>query len=162
MGGGQYDNMRMSIASSGGVKGGAIADIYFVTRFRFNRKYALTFNLPILLPIIYSTAFSMLQFNPEFRFEMKSTITESLDLIHGPILGANFHYGADYTSDYITRSANFFAAGPSIGYFCGIGFYIPGNYYSILAIRVFYSPLITLEGSVGTVIGGALEYTFYF
>jgi hypothetical protein len=160
--GGHYDDMRMCIASPAGTKGGAVADIMLITRLRFTNEHSLTFNLPILRPLIFSSAFKMLQFNPEFRFEITAPINKKMDFVHGPALGANFHYGPDYKSDIYNKGASFFAAGPSIGYFAGIGFNFPGNYYSIIAIRIFYSPLFSEGRTLGTIAGAGVEYTMYF
>jgi len=160
--GGRYDNLRMCVGSDAGVKGGPIADIMVTTRYRFSEKYALSFNLPVMRPILFGASFKMLQFEPEFRFEFNTPLRGELYLVNGPGLGGSFHYGPDYRSDPDNKGESFFAAGPFISYFLGISFKGPWNKRNVIGLRVFYSPLFSEERSTGTVLGGALEYTFYF
>ena len=160
--GGRYDNLRMCVGSDAGVKGGPIADIMVTTRYRFSEKHALSFNLPVMRPILFGTAFTVLQFEPEFRFEFNTPLSTRLYLVNGPGLGGSFHYGPDYRSDLDNKGESFFAAGPFISYFLGISFTGPWEKRNVFGLRVFYSPLFSKEHSTGTVLGGALEYTFYF
>jgi hypothetical protein len=57
MAGGRYDNYRMCVASPAGVKGGAMADIMFTTKHRLNDHRSLTFNLPVMRPVLFGLAF---------------------------------------------------------------------------------------------------------
>ena len=118
MAGGRYDNYRMCVASPAGVKGGTMADIMFVARHRLNDYRSLTFNLPVMRPVLFGLAFQMLQFEPEMTLECNKLISERINLVTGPGIGISFHYGP-------------------------------------------FPQLFAKDRSPGTVLGGALLYTYY-
>jgi len=158
MAGGRYDNLRMCVGSDAGVKGGPMADIQLALKYSIGSKYAVSFNLPLMRPILFWTAFDMLQFEPEFTFEYMTPMSGGYSFTTGPGLGVSLHYGPDYESDLDNRGEDFFAAGPYISYMCGI---VLGS-GSVLGVRAIYVPLFSKEYSTGTVLGAALEYTVFF
>lgn len=161
MAGGRYDDVRMCVASAAGVKGGPMADIMFLTKYTFSEKSALTFNLPVMRPLLFGLAFQMLQFEPEFTFQYRKVLNDSKALLTGPGLGVSLNYGPDYKSDLKNRGDSFFAAGPFISWQFGLEF--RGSQKTRVAgIRVFYIPLTAKEHSDGIVLGGALEYSVCF
>lgn len=162
--GGRYDNIRMCVASPGGVKGGLIADIMFDTKFRVNDNVSVTLNLPVMRPILFAAAFKMLQFEPQLSFEFRKNIKEDKDLIIGPGLGVSLHYGPDYKSDKNNKGESFFAAGPFISGLFGYQFKGSSGKNKLFGLRAFYVPLFSGESdlSPGTIIGGALEGHFSF
>lgn len=162
MAGGRYDNIRMCVASPAGVKGGTMADIMLITKHRLNENHSITFNLPLMRPILFGIAFKMLQFEPEVTFEYNKVINEKIDLVSGPGIGISFHYGPDYQSDLDNRSESFFAMGPFLSWQAGIAFKKEGNVKSVAGLKAFYAPLFVKGRTPGTVLGGALLYTFYF
>lgn len=162
MAGGRYDNLRRCAATSAGTKGGPMADIMLVTRKTISDKYALTFNLPIMRPILFGLAFKMLQFEPEFTLEIKNYLNDRVDLITGPGAGISFHYGPDYKSELKSIPDSFFAIGPIFSWQIAIAFKKEGNPKSTTGLKAFYTPLFAKDRSVGTVLGGALFYKFMF
>lgn len=161
--GARYDDMRMCVASPAGVKGGPVGDVQLYTKVHFNEKYALGFKLPIMRPILFSTAFNMLQFEPEFTFEIQHTINEDVTFKTGFGLGASMHYGPDYKAGKEDQNAESFpAAGPYISTIFGIGFKNDNNLQRATGIRLFYAPLFSEARGTGTVLGAALEYQMDF
>jgi hypothetical protein len=67
--GGRYDDVRMCVASQSGVKGGPIVDIYFDIRFPAGENGTIALNIPVMRPILFGFAFSMLQFEPQVTYE---------------------------------------------------------------------------------------------
>ena len=162
MAGGRYDNLRRCAATPAGTKGGPIADIMFITRKKISDKYAVTFNLPVMRPILFGLAFKMLQFEPEFTLEKRKELNSKVDLLSGPGLGLSFHYGPDYKSKLKDLSNSFFALGPFISWQTGFVFKQEGKAKSSAGIKAFYVPLIAKDRPIGTVLGGALFYSFRF
>lgn len=162
MAGGRYDNLRRCAATSAGTKGGPIADIMFVSKKKLSDKYSLAFNLPVMRPILFASAFKMLQFEPEFMLEYTKSINEKYNLVMGPGLGASFHYGPDYKSKLRDMSSSFFAVGPFFSWQTGIAFKKEGKVKSSAELKAFYVPLFAKDRTTGTVLGGALLYTIYF
>jgi hypothetical protein len=161
MAGGRYDNVRMCVATGGGVKGGPIADIMFLTKYTLTEKSSVTFNLPVMRPLLFALAFQMLQFEPEFTFQYRRFLNDSKDMLTGPGLGVSLNYGPDYKSDLKNKGDSFFAAGPFISWQFGLEF--KGTQKTRVAgIRAFYVPLFAKNHPDGTVLGGALEYSVYF
>jgi hypothetical protein len=161
MAGARYDNVRMCVATSGGVKGGPVADIMFLTKYTFTEKSSVTFNLPVMRPLLFGLAFQMLQFEPEFTFQYRKVLNDSKALLTGPGLGVSLNYGPDYKSDLKHRGDSFFAAGPFISWQFSLEF--KGQQKTRVAgIRAFYVPLSSKDYPDGTVIGVALEYSMYF
>jgi hypothetical protein len=162
MSGVRYDNLRMCVATDAGVKGGPMADIMLSTKYTLTDEYALTFNLPVMRPILFGYAFEMLQFEPEFTFEYTINFKNGPDIVLGSGLGVSVHYGPDYKSDMDNKSDSFYAAGPFISGLTGLAFNSFGETKSMVGLRFFYVPLFTSERGTGTVLGIALEYTIYF
>ena len=162
MAGGRYDNYRMCVASPAGIKGGSTADIMFITKHRLNNSHSLTFNLPIMRPVLFGLAFKMLQFEPELTIEYNKIINGKINLVTGPGIGISFHYGPDYKSDLSNRGVSFFAMGPLLSYQTGIEFKKQTIVKSVAGLKAFYVPLFAKDRALGTVLGGALIYTFYF
>ena len=158
MAGGRYDNLRMCVATDAGVKGGPMADIQLALKYALSREYSVSFHLPVMRPVLFWTAFDMLQFEPEFTFEYRKPLSGNLSFTTGPGLGVSLHHGPGYESDLDNRGEDFFAAGPYLSYMCGIVFE-SGN---VLGLRAIYVPLFSEERSRGTVLGAALEYTVFF
>jgi hypothetical protein len=122
MAGGRYDNVRMCVATGSGVKGGPVADIMFLTKYTFTEKSSVTFNLPVMRPLLFALAFQMLQFEPEFTFQYRKVLNDSKAVLTGPGLGVSLNYGPDYTSGLKNRGDSFFAAGPFISWQFGLEF----------------------------------------
>jgi len=162
MAGGRYDNYRMCVASPAGVKGGLMADIMFITKHRLNDNHSLTFNLPMMRPVLFGLAFKMLQFEPELTLEYNKLINEKINLVTGPGIGISFHYGPDYKSDLSNLSESFFAMGPFLSWQTGIEFKKESVAKSVAGLKAFYVPLFAKDRPAGTVLGGALLYTYYF
>ncbi len=161
MAGGRYDNLRMCVASPAGAKGGTMADIMFIKKHKLNENHSLSFNLPVMRPILFGLSFKMLQFEPELTLEYNKLINEKIDFVMGPGLGISFHYGPDYTSDLSNRSKSFFAMGPFLSWQTGIAFKKEANVKNLAGLKAFYAPLFSKDRATGTVIGGALVYTIY-
>ena len=162
MAGGRYDNVRMCVASPAGVKGGTMADIMLVAKHKLNESHSFSFNLPVMRPILFGLAFNMLQFEPEFTFEYNKLINEKIDFVTGPGIGISFHYGPDYNSDLSNLGPSFFAIGPFFSWQNGIAFKKESVIKSIAGLKVFYVPLFAKDRYVGTVLGGALTFNYYF
>lgn len=162
MAGGRYDDVRMCVASPAGEKVGAFADIMLITKRRLNENHSLTFNLPLMRPILFGLAFKMLQFEPEVTLEYKKLINQRIDLVTGPGIGVSFHYGPDYKSDQSNPGESFFAVGPFLSWQAGIAFKKEDVTKSVAGLKAFYVPLFAKDRTPGTVIGGALLYTYYF
>ncbi len=161
MAGGRYDNVRMCVATGGGVKGGPVADIMFLTKYTLTEKSSITFNLPVMRPLLFAIAFHMLQFEPEFTFQYRKVLNDGKAVLTGPGLGVSLNYGPDYKSDLKNRGESFFAAGPFISWQFGVEFQV-GQKTRVLGIRAFYVPLTAKDHPDGTVLGAALEYSMYF
>lgn len=161
MAGGRYDDVRMCVASAAGVKGGPMADIMFLTKYTFSEKSTLTFNLPVMRPLLFGLAFQVLQFEPEFTFQYRKVLNDSKALLTGPGLGVSLNYGPDYKSDLKNRGDPFFAVGPFISWQIGLEFKGPQK-MRVVGIRAFYVPLTAKDHSDGIVLGGVLEYSVYF
>jgi len=134
----------------------------FITKHKLNENHSLTFNLPVMRPILFGLAFKMLQFEPEITLEYNKLINEKVDLVTGPGIGISLHYGPDYTSDLSMPGESFFAMGPFLSWQTGIAFKKENIVKSIAGVKAFYVPLFAKDRSAGTVLGGALLYTFYF
>ncbi|MBN2544124.1 hypothetical protein JXI42_14785 [bacterium] len=161
--GGRYDDLRMCVGSPPGAKGGPIADIMVNFKYQVDQEFALVFNLPVMRPILFATAFDMLQFEPEVTFEFKKAIKDDLDFLIGPGVGLSLHYGPDYESDVDeNRGESFFAAGPFISSLFAFNFQNSAEKDRIVGARAFYVPLFSKERAPGTVLGLALEGSIYF
>ena len=160
MGGGRYDDLRMCVGSPAGVKGGPIADIMFVTQFKTDNDKLMSLNIPIFRPILFGTAFKLLQFEPELNWENKSTLKNGNTLIYGLGVGLSFHYGPDYESDLDNRGEDFFAVGPMLNY--SLGIVLDSESRKKLALKAFYIPLFGENENNGTVVGASFQYYYLF
>lgn len=160
MGGGRYDDLRMCVGSAAGVKGGPIADIMFVAQFKKNDDKLMSLNIPVFRPILFGTAFKLLQFEPEMNWEYKSNLKNGKTLIYGPGFGLSFHYGPDYESDLDNRGEDFFAMGPMLNY--SLGIVLDDESKRKLALKAFYIPLFGENENNGTVVGASLQYYYLF
>lgn len=162
MSGLRYDDVRMCIATPAGVKGGPIGDIMLSVRYAHNEHSDWVVNIPVFRPIMFALTAKMLQFEPEMAYEKFAAIGENKQLVYGPGVGLSFHYGPGYTSSANdNREPSFFAFGPIVNYRIGIWF--AGNTKQLLAFKAFYTPLFSFGNyENGHVLGGALQYTFYF
>lgn len=160
--GGRYDDVRMCVGSPEGVKGGPIAEIYFDVIIPLSDGDTLTVNIPVLRPVLFGVAFSMLQFEPQVTFEHVFPHERGKPgfLLSGG-LGLVFHYGPDYKSSPENRGESFFAMGPLFTASAGVvfegrsGTWIPG-------LKAFYAPLFSPDYSTGQVLGGGLEMQYRF
>ncbi len=154
--GGRYDNVRMCVGSEEGIKGGPIMEIYGDFRVPLGKRDYLSFNLPLMRPVLFASAFQMLQFEPQITYEHHFGPKEKPHYVAGAGLGSAFHYGPDYKSSPDNRGEDFFAWGPLISGFFGKE--IPGKRNSWMpGIKVFSSPLFSGEYHTGIVAGAALE-----
>ena len=166
--GGRYDNVRMCVATPPGTKGGPALDISFFTEIGLKKNVSLLVNVPVMRPVLFATAFKMLQFEPEVSLLFRKVTDGNVDVIAGPSLGMTFHYGPDYTSDLngSERGPSFFAMGPKIGGFAGVDFKRPGEKFNfMLGVSPYVSPLFGINDAQdhkGVVIGGSLDGLFRF
>ncbi len=160
-GGGRYDDMRMCVGSDRGVKGGPIGDIMFLLRYNLPNNNSLVFNLPVMRPILFGTAFDMLQFEPEVSLNFGYKLTDKTVFLIGPSLGFSLHYGPDYNSDDHNRVEDFFAAGPHFSLGLGFDHHISESYDFVYGMRLFHTSLISEHGDYGLVFGAAFEAGIY-
>jgi len=158
MGGGRYDDLRMCVATDAGVKGGPMADVQLVTRFHLSSNSNLAFNLPVMRPILFISAFDMVQFEPVLDYEMISSFGGGGRLISGPGLGVSVHHGPDYESDLDDPDNSFWAFGPILSWKLGYVLSSEGDSLSYIGGRITYTPLFADDHSNGKVIAVAIEY----
>lgn len=150
--GARYDDLRMCVGSTAGVKGGPIADIYIDLDFNLNKNSKLGISIPIMRPLLFGLAFQMLQLEPLVNYYYYfGDYNRNVRFVVGTGLGLSFHWGPDFNSDLQNRSSDFFAMGPIINIYGGLTL---GDWH--IGIRGFYEPLFSSSNGVGTVIGGAL------
>lgn len=155
--GGRYDDMRMCVSSDRGTKGGMIADVMLTVDQEIDNNSMISFELPVMRPILFATAFKMLQFEPQFTY----TYTEDDILISGGA-GMSFHYGPDYNSDLKNRGPSFFALGPLLSASLLLNTdQEDTELYN--GLKAFYVRLYSKESefSPGTVLGIASESIYY-
>lgn len=156
--GGRYDDLRMCVASPAGVKGGPIADVQLTTRYWINDNTAVGLKFPVMRPILFGLAFKMLQFEPEFTFQYRSTPEKDRTFVIEPSLGLSLHYGPDYNTPKDAESPDrFFAAGPLVAALVGVGWKSDANLNRVVGIKPFYIPLFSKERETGTVLGATVE-----
>ncbi len=166
--GGRYDDVRMCVGSPAGVKGGPAADISFFTEFGVSEKMSVSFNIPIMRPILFGAAFKMLQLEPEASLNFRIEREGDVDVIVGPSLGVTLHYGPDYKSERsgVGRGPSFFAMGPRVGGYVGLDFKRPGETFNFqLGLSPYIAPLFAIddpENHRGVVVGGMLDGQFRF
>ncbi len=158
--GGRYDDVRMCIASGAGVKGGPAAELSVFVDWRLWTAGRLQIDLPLLRPLLFGAAFSMLQLEPQATLKLYRGW-----LVFGPSLGLSLHYGPDYRSesDGPGRGPSFFAIGPTLGAYVGVQWTRPDGWFDLqLGLHPYVTPLFptgdTAEG--GVVAGGMLEIDF--
>ena len=164
MAGGRYDDMRMCVGSDAGVKGGPIADIMFLIKKQIKPDINIAFELPVVRPILFASAFKMLQFEPQVSLEFYKKINNKSSLVFAPGMGTSLHYGQDYKSDLDDRGKSFFATGPLVSGLIGISYNGKNDKKRIIGIRLFYTSLFSDDTplSPGTVFGGVIESHFQF
>ena len=164
MAGGRYDDMRMCVGSDPVVKGGPIADIMFITKRKLKTDINIAFELPVMRPILFASAFKMLQFEPQISIEFYKNLNDITSFIFAPGLGVSLHYGPDYNSDMDNRGKSFFASGPLISGLIGISFNGKNDKKKIIGVRLFYTSLFSKDTSLspGKVFGGVIEAQFLF
>jgi len=165
--GGRYDNVRKCIATSAGTKGGPAAEISLFAELGLRENLALTFNLPVMRPILFAAAFKILQFEPDVTLSFRVRAGDRTDFIVGPSLGLSLHYGPDYTSESSDpgRGPSFFALGPTIGAYLGLDFKRESSFNFQLGLRPYVMPLFAVSDPAshkGVVVGGMLEGQFRF
>jgi len=162
--GGRYDNVRMCVASEAGVPGGMIADVMMLVKYPLKDNLNLTFELPVMRPILFVTAFQMLQFEPQFTLEYSKELSKGEFFVAGFGLGTSFHYGPDYKSDQKNKNHSFFAIGPEFSTLLAYKFSNKEGIPRIIGIRPFYIPLFSNEPGYesGTVLGGVVDFGYYF
>ncbi|MDA3810211.1 MAG: hypothetical protein PF518_07730 [Spirochaetaceae bacterium] len=159
--GGRYDDVRMCVASQSGVKGGPIVDIYFDIRFPAGENGTIALNIPVMRPILFGFAFSMLQFEPQVTYEYHFGEPGSPRFVLSGGLGLVFHYGPDYKSSVDNPGDSFFAMGPLFTASAGVQF--PGKRgYWMPGVKVFYAPLFSPEYDTGQIFGGGVELHYEF
>ncbi|MFW6221037.1 MAG: hypothetical protein ACOC4C_01100 [Fibrobacterota bacterium] len=159
----RYDDIRMCVASPAGTPGGPVADVMLDLRYDFDENTAVSFNLPVMRPILFAVAFDMLQFEPQFTFEQRFNINDDLDFVFGPGLGVSLHYGPDYkTAKDADNPEDFFAIGPNITSLFGINFNNESKLTRTIGLKAFYIPLFSSDYRNGTILGAALEGHFGF
>ncbi len=158
MAGGRYDDVRMCVATDAGVKGGPMGDVQLVTRWHLSSDMNIAFNLPVFRPILFISAFKMVQFEPMVDFEMISSIGGDSRIITGPGMGISIHHGPGYESDLKDPDPAFNAIGPTISWKMGFILNSDGGKLSTIGGRIFYTPLFAEDHSNGKVIGLAFEY----
>ncbi|NLG17909.1 MAG: hypothetical protein GX556_11315 [Fibrobacter sp.] len=163
--GGRYDNVRKCVASKPGTPGGIAADISAFAEVPAGKGQALHFDLPLMRPILFAAAFHMLQFEPSVTMKFYSEPDNRTSWVFGPVLGLSLHYGPDYKAEG-PRSANrFFAAGPIIGAYAGLGRQNKSRPQGFQAgITPYLIPMFGIkdpEKHRGLIVGGSLDGTFF-
>jgi hypothetical protein len=165
--GGRYDNVRMSVGSPAGVKGGHAMDISFYVEVGVADNMSVSIDVPVIRPILFGVAFDMLQFEPEVTLLFARQTESKIDLVYGPSLGISLHYGPDYKSEEIgpDRGPSFFAVGPQIGGYFGMTFKGSSDVFNYqLGIHPYVTPLFPTDGEhdVGVAAGALLDNLFRF
>jgi hypothetical protein len=166
--GGRFDNVRKCVASPTGTKGGPAADISVFAEIPVGDTASVHVNLPLMRPVLFATAFRMLQLEPEVGLLFRKVTDGRVDLVAGPTLGVSLHYGPDYNSERSGsgRTRSFFAMGPQIGGYLGLDFKRPDERFNFqLGLSPYLAPLFGVndpEEHRGVVAGGLLDALFRF
>lgn len=166
--GGRFDNVRMCVASPAGVKGGPAMDVSLFAEVGLADDIALEVDVPFVRPILFATAFRMLQFEPSAALKFYKSTDGSVDLVAGPAVGVSLHYGPDYESEPRGdgRRSSFFAIGPTVGAYLGLDFVRPGETFNFqLGLTPYVTPLFGIDDPAdhrGIVVGGLLDGSFRF
>jgi hypothetical protein len=160
--------VRMCVATPAGVKGGPAADISLSAEIGLKETVSLEIDLPFFRPILFGTAFKMLQFEPSVTLKFRKIGKGRVDLVGGPTLGLSLHYGPDYesASSGSNRTSSFFAMGPIVGGYLGLDFKRPGELFNFqLGLTPYAEPLFGVNDAKnhrGVVVGGLLDFQFRF
>lgn len=165
--GGRYDNMRMCVASPAGAKGGMAADISIFKNFNINENTTGHLDIPIMRPILFGTAFKMIQFEPSFNLRYKKVLKNTSTLVFGPGIGVSVHYGPDYKAEETLANGenSFFALGPMISGYLG---FIPNREKPSkfeFGITPYFTPLFSINDSQnrnGIIAGGFVDIAYKF
>jgi hypothetical protein len=164
-GGGRYDNIRMCVASSQGTPGGPAADIAFIVAVPLDAagRGELTIVVPVARPVLFGTAFKMLQLEPELFFTYRALERGELAFVFGSTLGLSLHYGPDYLSPRAMdeRTASFFALGPMFGGYAGLDW---GKRWRF-GLHPYVIPMVGISDDrnhTGIVVGGMAEASYRF
>jgi hypothetical protein len=166
--GGRYDNVRMCIASDPGVKGGPALDLSLFSEFSIGEGKRIGFNLPVLRPVLFATAFKMLQFEPQAGFFFDGPRRGSWQTVMGGTVGLSLHYGPDFRSPRkeAERGPDFFAMGPMVGVYLGAEWQRPERAFNWeFGLQPYVTTLFGIDDPQrhrGVVIGGMLEGRIIF
>ncbi|MBU1536005.1 hypothetical protein KKF84_11840 [Myxococcota bacterium] len=166
--GGRYDNVRMCVASPAGVNGGPAMDISGFLSVPMGEWGRLELDLPVVRPILFATAFSMLQFEPSATLKFRLSRSIKREIMVGPMLGASFHYGPDVDSESSgdKRGPSFYALGPMAGGYAGVNFLRPSGSFDLqVGVTLYATRLVSVNDDAnhkGFVAGGSLDIGFRF
>ena len=166
--GGRYDDVRLCVASGKDVPGGIAADVSFFAEVGVAENISLFFDVPVMRPILFATAFSILQFEPYVVLNFRVPGNDTFDFIAGPSLGLSLNYGPDWHSESsgAGRTASFFSMGPRIGGYVGFDFKRPDKLFNFqLGLHPYFTPLWGVndpQSHQGYVVGGMLDGQFRF
>ena len=166
--GGRYDAVRRCVATPAGVKGGPAADVSFFTEIGLDDDLALDLDLPVMRPLLFATAFDMVQFEPSASLRFRLRGEGRTDLVLGPTAGVSLHHGPDYRSENhgAGRRPSFWALGPILGAYVGADFTREGRPFNAqLGLTPYVLPLLSIddpERHRGVVVGGLLDGSFRF
>lgn len=163
--GARYDEVRMCVASPVGYKGGpAFEFVGFAFEGKVNKFLGFGGYIPLGRPLLFGTAFRMLQFLPEAVVSLHIPINDSIDFLTDFGAGASFHYGPDYKSGLNSgdpRSPDFFAVGPRGSLFFGIAYLLQNNIALKVGVRPYVEYLFS-DYLSGFVAGGELDIQVRF
>jgi hypothetical protein len=160
--GGRYDPVRMCVITPAGVPGGPAFEILaFACEYRFNWFIGIGGYLPIGRPIIFGTAFRMLQFIPEGVVSFHFPINNFFEILINGGFGGSFHYGPSFRSDFIYRGPSFFAAGPRFSCLVAAHFTVKNNFIFIIGLKPYFEYLIS-NVIHGPIVGGEIDFQFRY
>ena len=162
--GARYDEVRMCVASPVGYKG--VLHLNLLDLLLKESQQILGFGgyIPLGRPLLFGTAFRMLQFLPEAVVSLHIPINDSIDFLTDFGAGASFHYGPDYKSGLNSgdpRSPDFFAVGPRGSLFFGIAYLLQNNIALKVGVRPYVEYLFS-DYLSGFVAGGELDIQVRF
>ncbi|MDC7125541.1 MAG: hypothetical protein PQJ46_08230 [Spirochaetales bacterium] len=160
--GGRYDNVRMCVASPAGFPGGfAMEPAGLVLEYGVTDNFGIGAYIPLGRPLIFALNTQMLQFLPELVFSIHVPITDTLDFVLHPALGASLHYGPDYLSDADNRGEDFFAAGPRVSLLGGVEIKHSSGQEFVFGLKPYFEYLFSDYRS-GYVIGGEFDFQYRY
>jgi len=163
--GGRYDEVRMCVASPAGFKGGPAFEFAAITyEKRINTSAGIGFYIPLARPILFASAFRMLQFLPEAVLSLYGSSSRRARPVTDIAIGASLHCGPDYLSGNRpgeTLGKWFFAAGPRMSVFTG--FVLPLNNKAFLKAGIRpYAEFLYSSYLQGFVFGGEAAVQTHF